>query len=166
MFKVQSFNKHWRHFFQVFSKTVTRDFDIVTSPKYLFSLNVCFQQIKADAINIRMSLKTPAFHKAAEFAGVKKKKKSTPIKTTICQTKESSKATKGSFKEIWDRKQWREQGLWTSLSIFPPVRHTLKYSNRGVGRDTTSWIQMGNALNANGFSLSLLLPIYIFHMGP
>lgn len=34
------------------------------------------------------------------------------------------------------------------------VWHILKYSNPEVGRDTTSWIQMGNALNANGFRLS------------
>lgn len=67
---------------------------------------------------------------------------------------------KGSFKEIRDGKQWQQQGLWTSLSIStppappPPARHTLKYSNRGVGRDTASWIQMADALNANAFSLS------------
>lgn len=36
----------------------------------------------------------------------------------------------------------------------PSARHTLKYSNRGVGRDTASWIQMADALNANAFSLS------------
>lgn len=67
--------------------------------------------------------------------------------------KSAAKPQKEAFKRFRTENNDRDE-VCRHLYLSFLVWHILKYSNREVGRDTTSWIQMGNALNANGFSLS------------